>query len=137
MKKTPAVTNTNTTPYWSYPAAELLTALDAAPGGLSADEAANRLEHDGPNVLEPRRSDNALRSFVSQFTNPLVLILIFAAVISAIAGEWTDAVIVAAIVLISAVLTFTQEYTASQAVKAAQPGHLRTNARMVKSLCRV
>jgi Mg2+-importing ATPase len=46
-----------------------------------------------------------------------VLILIFAAVVSAIAGEWTDAAIVVAIVVASAVLSFAQEYKASQAVE--------------------
>ena len=71
----------------------------------------------GPNVLAPRRRDTALRSFLAQFTSPLVLILIFAAVVSAIAGEWTDARIVVVIVVASAVLSFAQEYTASHAVE--------------------
>jgi Mg2+-importing ATPase len=67
--------------------------------------------------LKPRRQDTALRSFIAQFTSPLVLILVFAAIVSTIAGEWTDAAIVIAIVVASAVLSFVQEYTASQAVE--------------------
>jgi Mg2+-importing ATPase len=67
--------------------------------------------------LKPRRHDTALRSFIAQFTSPLVLILVFAAVVSAIAGEWTDAAIVVAIVVASAVLSFAQEYSASHAVE--------------------
>jgi magnesium-transporting ATPase (P-type) len=80
-------------------------------------EARKRLQQVGPNVLKPRRHDTALRSFIAQFTSPLVLILIFAAIISAIAGEWTDAIIVIIIVLASAVLGFIQEYSASNAVE--------------------
>ena len=60
---------------------------------------------------------SALRLFIAQFTSPLVLILIFAAIISAIAGEWTDAIIVIIIVLASATLGFIQEYSASNAVE--------------------
>jgi Mg2+-importing ATPase len=67
--------------------------------------------------LKPRRHDTALRSFIGQFTSPLVLILIFAAIISAIAGEWTDAIIVIIIVIASATLGFVQEYSANNAVE--------------------
>lgn len=54
---------------------------------------------------------------LNQFKSPLVLILVFAAIISAIAGEWPDAVIVLAVVLGSATLGFVQEYRASDAIE--------------------
>ena len=117
MTKTPAKTGTPIDAYWSRPAADLLAELHSAPDGLSTAEAQERLQQVGPNVLKPRRRDTALRSFIAQFTSPLVLILIFAAVVSAIAGEWTDAAIVVVIVVASAVLSFAQEYTASHAVE--------------------
>jgi Mg2+-importing ATPase len=107
--------------YWSRPAADLLAQLRTPPAGLSPDEARARLKRAGPNALKPHRRDSALRSFLAQFANPLVLILIFAAVVSAIAGEWTDAVIVVVILLASAVLTFSQEYTANHAVEKLRP----------------
>ena len=110
-------TGTSTSAYWSRPAADLLAELHSSPDGLSTTEAQARLRQVGPNVLKPRRHDTALRSFLAQFASPLVLILIFAAVVSAIAGEWTDAAIVVAIVVASAVLSFAQEYTASNAVE--------------------
>jgi P-type Mg2+ transporter len=103
--------------YWSRPVAELLAELHSTPDGLSMADAQERLQEVGPNVLTPRRHDSALRLFISQFTSPLVLILIFAAIISAIAGEWTDAIIVLIIVLASAALGFIQEYSASNAVE--------------------
>jgi Mg2+-importing ATPase len=117
MTETPVTTDPSTSAYWSRPAADLLAALDSTPDGLSTAEAQARLRQTGPNVLKPRRHDTALCSFIAQFTNPLVLILIFAAVVSAIAGEWTDAAIVVVILVAGAVLSFSQEYAANHAVE--------------------
>jgi Mg2+-importing ATPase len=55
--------------------------------------------------------------FLSQFRSPLVLILIFAALVSAFVGEWADASIVLVVVLGSTMLGFVQEYRASNAVE--------------------
>jgi len=81
-------------PFWSRTAAEVLAELEAAPGGLSEDEARARLERFGPNALAPPRRATALTAFLNQFRSPLVLILVFAAGVAALAGDWTDAVIV-------------------------------------------
>ena len=120
MKRTgPAtISPTVVSQYWSRPAAEVLEELGGTPDGLNAAEAQARLERVGPNALAPRRRASALAAFLRQFRSPLVLILIFAAAVSAIAGEWTDAAIVIVIVVASATLTFIQEYTAGNAVEA-------------------
>jgi Mg2+-importing ATPase len=104
--------------YWSRPAADVLTELGSTPEGLSADEARARLQRMGPNALAPRRRATALTAFLRQFRSPLVLILLFAAAVSAIAADWTDAAIVIVIVVASATLTFYQEHTAGNAVDA-------------------
>jgi Mg2+-importing ATPase len=117
MTEIPEATETPTSAYWSRPTADLLAELRSTPDGLSTTEARERLQQVGLNVLKPRRHETVLCSFLAQFTNPLVLILIFAAVVSAIASEWTDAVIVIVIVVASALLSFAQEYTASHAVE--------------------
>ena len=117
MAEPPLTNGTSTPAYWSRPVADLLSELHSTPDGLSTTEAQERLQQVGPNVLKPRRHDTALRLFLSQFKSPLVLILIFAAIVSAIAGEWTDAIIVIIIVLASATLGFIQEYSASNAVE--------------------
>jgi Mg2+-importing ATPase len=117
MPDTPVPSETSNPAYWSRPAADLLAELRSAAEGLSTSEAQARLRQVGPNAIKPRRRDTALRLFLTQFANPLVLILIFAAVVSAIAGEWTDAVIVVAILVASAILTFSQEYAANNAVE--------------------
>jgi P-type Mg2+ transporter len=120
MKRTGTATSSSAvvSQYWSRPAPEVLAELGGTPDGLNTAEAQARLQRFGPNALVPRRRATALTAFLRQFRSPLVLILIFAAAVSAIAGEWTDAAIVIIIVVASAALTFFQEYTASKAVEA-------------------
>ena len=84
---------------------------------LQPDEAARFLQQYGPNTIRAQQQATALRLLLSQFKSPLVLILIFAAIVSGIVGEWVDAIIVLAIVLGSTLLGFFQEYTASNAVE--------------------
>ena len=103
--------------YWSSIPANLLSALKTTETGLAQQEAEERLKQYGLNALEKRQRATALILFLSQFKSPLVLILIFAAIVSAFVGEWTDASIVLAVVLGSTILGFAQEYNASNAVE--------------------
>jgi magnesium-transporting ATPase (P-type) len=103
--------------YWSLPSEQLLSALQSTGDGLTQAEAENRLKQYGPNALKVRRRSTALGLFLRQLKSPLVLILIFAAVISAFVREWTDAVIVLAVVIGSTRLGFVQEYRAGHAVE--------------------
>ncbi len=104
--------------YWSIPAGTLLASLRSGPSGLSVDEARSRLREAGPNAVSRMGRSSALAAFARQFRSPLVLILIFAAVVSAFVGEGSEAVIIGIIVLASCVLSFTQEYGASRAMEA-------------------
>lgn len=105
------------TDYWSHAPDELLNQLGSHPEGLTQNVANARLRQYGLNILEAHKQATALSLFLSQFKSPIVLILIFATVISAFVQDWTDALIIFAIVLGSAVLSFTQEYNASNAVQ--------------------
>jgi len=102
---------------WSKKPEELFTALQSSPQGLDSAEARARLERWGPNLLKNKKNNSAILLFINQFKSPLVLILVFAAVISIITGEFIDAMIILAIVAASAVLSFIQEYSASHAVE--------------------
>ncbi|MFN8442830.1 MAG: magnesium-translocating P-type ATPase [Caldilineaceae bacterium] len=102
--------------YWSQPAERLLAALESSEQGLGSEEAARRLEQVGPNTLKLQREVTAWRVLLGQFTNPLVLILIVAALISTVMQEWVDATVVIVVVISSALLSFGQEYAASNAV---------------------
>jgi Mg2+-importing ATPase len=102
--------------YWSLTPEQLLSNLHASRNGLQPADAEQRLKQYGLNAISAQQQATAFRLLLSQFKSPLVLILIFAAVISGIVGEWVDAIIVIAIVLGSTILGFVQEYTASNAV---------------------
>ncbi len=104
--------------YWSIPADTLLTGLESRADGLSSEEAKARLAAFGDNTIHARRGSSAVAAFLRQFRSPLVLILIFAAGVSAVVGEGSEAAIIAVIVLASCILSFTQEHGASRAMEA-------------------
>ena len=103
--------------YWSVPSKQLLAALHGTEHGLRQEDAESRIKQYGLNTLKAQRQATAWGLFLSQFKSPLVLILIFAAVVSGFVGEWTDAVIVLAVVIGSTMLGFVQEYRAGNAVE--------------------
>ncbi len=103
--------------YWTLTAEQLLAALHTTNNGLQQTDAESRIKQYGPNALKAQRQTTAIGLLLSQFKSPLVLILIFAAIVSAFVGEWTDAIIVLAVVIGSTMLGFVQEYRASNAVE--------------------
>src|SRR5258708_37009468 len=103
--------------YWSVAPDKLLSLPTSSEKGLTSSVAEQRLKQYGRNALEEHHQVTALGLFINQFKSPLVLILIFAAAISLIVGEWTDASIVLAVVFGSTILGFAQEYSASNAVE--------------------
>jgi len=103
--------------YWSLAIEQLLSALRTTNNGLQPADVKQRLKQYGLNTIKAQQQATALGLFLNQFKSPLVLILIFAAVVSLIVAEWTDASIVLAVVLGSTVLGFAQEYRASNAVE--------------------
>lgn len=104
--------------YWSIETNDLLLGLETSVSGLASSEAASRLAKFGRNTPASTSGASALAVFARQFRSPLVLILIFAACVSAFVGEGQEAAIIGAIVLASCVLSFTQEYGASLATEA-------------------
>lgn len=88
--------------------------------GLDPAEAGRRREVFGPNVLEARRRASPLRLFLRQFTDFMVLVLLGAAGVSALLGEWLDAGTMLAIVFLNAVLGFIQEFRAEKSLEALQ-----------------
>ena len=94
-------------------AAELRTNLES---GLTAGERRLRLQR-GPNILDSRRS-SALLVFLSQFADTMVLMLLAATLVSAILGEFADALTIMIIVVLNALLGFAQEYKAERSLEA-------------------
>lgn len=103
--------------YWTCTPKDLFATLQSSPQGLTSALAQERLSKVGRNVLKDHKKAAPLLLLLSQFKSPLVLILVFAAIISIVTGEWIDASIILSIVIASAVLGFIQEYGASNAIE--------------------
>jgi Ca2+-transporting ATPase len=86
--------------------------------GLTSGEAAARLERHGPNELQAAGAASPWTILLSQFRNVLILILLVAVALSIALGHATEAIVIAAIVLLAAVLGFVQEYRAERAIEA-------------------
>jgi Mg2+-importing ATPase len=105
-------------PYWTLDAAQVAAGLGGSLSGLSAAEAARRLQPAERARLEGLPRLAALRLLGRQYRSPLVLILVFAAAVSMLLREMTEAAIILAIVVGSTLLGFAQEYRADAAVAA-------------------
>ena len=89
----------------------------ATPAGLTSQQAEARLEEFGPNDPTPRRRRSPVLELLRLFLNPLVMILLIAAVASGFLGEKVDAGIIFAIVLMSVYVDFTQTYRSQKAIE--------------------
>jgi calcium-translocating P-type ATPase len=117
-------------------AADCLAALDAAPDGLGAPEAARRLVEHGPNRLPEVRARGPLVRFLLQFHNVLIYVLIGAAIVTASLQHWVDTGVILAVVLANAVIGFMQEGKA-EAAMAAIRGMLAPRAAVLRDGARV
>ena len=91
--------------------------LDTSASGLDDNEVRKRLAEYGSNEIAPPEQRTPVGIFLSQFKNPLVYVLIFAAGVAFFLGEGTEATIIIAIVLVNATLGFAQEYRSERAVR--------------------
>lgn len=108
----------NSTAWYTRSKDDITASLSVTPNGLTAGEVAERLRQHGPNTLPPPKAKNVWVIFFSQFLSPLIYVLIGAAILSAIARETSDAIFIAAIILINAVLGTWQEWQAENSAAA-------------------
>lgn len=104
---------------------ELMQQLGSGETGLSGAEAEKRLQQYGENRLKTAEKPTLLRRFLNQLKDPMLLILMAAAVVSGITSAiehegFTDVVIIAIVVLLNAVLGVVQESKAEAAIEALQ-----------------
>ena len=104
-------------PFWSISGEELLHNLKATPDGLTTYEAKKRLISYGANRLKPQKRSDAFTLLIGQFKSPIILILLFATLLSVSLHDPVDALIILLIVLVSGLLGFWQEHSASNAVE--------------------
>ncbi len=86
--------------------------------GLKADEVQRRLKKHGPNLIRAKKKKSLIISFLEEFKDLMVLILIFAAVLALIGGQVRDATVIFFIVVLNAVIGFVQKYRAEKAIEA-------------------
>ena len=94
---------------WAESPQDVLELLDASSGGLSGTEAARRLERDGSNTLPEPTQKPAWRRLLAHFDDVLIYILIAAAVLKAISGDWIDFAVISVVIVATAVIGFIQE----------------------------
>ena len=112
-------------PEYLQSAEEVLRSQGSQRGGLTSQEAAARLEKHGPNRLQEAKKITNLQRFLQQLKDPMLLILMAAAAVSAVtsilSGEkLTEVIIILAVVLLNAVLGVVQESKAEAAIEALQ-----------------
>ena len=86
--------------------------------GLSAREAGERLQRDGRNEMKAPRKKTAIESFLEQLNDPLIYVLIVAAVVSVLLRELSDAIIIGVVVVLNAVVGMLQEGKARKALES-------------------
>jgi Ca2+-transporting ATPase len=86
--------------------------------GLGEEEVVRRRSRYGRNILTPPKRQSAVLRFLLQFHQPLVYILLASAAITVALGEWIDAGVIIAVVLVNSVIGFVQETKALQAIDA-------------------
>ena len=86
--------------------------------GLSEEEALRRIEHDGPNVLPAGDRRARWRIAIDQFRSPLIYVLLAAAIATVAIGHPVDALVIAGVLLVNAVIGFAQEARASTVLDA-------------------
>lgn len=104
---------------------EVLQQLDSNSRGLTGQEANRRLEETGPNRLAEGKKESLIHRFLKELADPMIIILIVAAVISGITAVYSgdsfaDVIIIMVVVLINAILGVAQESKAEKAIAALQ-----------------
>ncbi len=108
---------------------QLFKELGSSPKGLKADEARARLAKYGTNEVAKKKKVPPFLRFLEGFKNPLVIILMVAAIISGATGEIKSAIIIISMILLSTVMNFVQEFRSMKAAdKVAKRLQLKVDA---------
>ncbi|SHI88586.1 Ca2+-transporting ATPase [Clostridium amylolyticum] len=124
--------------YYNQETEKVLKDFDVDPvRGLSSEEVSARLEKYGENQLTTQKKKTLLQLFFAQLNDPLIYILIVAALISGFTGEINEAVIITIVIVLNAVIGVAQESKAEKAMEALQKmstpkAYVRRNGEIVE-----
>lgn len=102
----------------SKSAKDVIQELESSKEGLSDSEAKERLTYYGANELRKRKKKSIGKMLLEQVTDVMVLILIAAAVLSMLLGEWAEAIVIFTIIVVDAVIGVIEENKATNALEA-------------------
>ena len=111
---------------YTQSAEQVLQDLGVGYDGLSSAQAQERLAQYGPNKLKEAEKPSLIQRFIAQLKDPMLIILMIAAAVSAVTGmvagenEWAEVIIILAVVLLNAILGVIQESKAEAAIEALQ-----------------
>jgi len=117
-EEVPLTERTSLPDWYTFSTEEIRQKLGTGPSGLSTEEVEERLQRYGENVLREEVRETRLQVFLRQFKSVLIVILIIAAAISFFVGAYLDATAILIIVFLNALLGFSQEWQAGEAIEA-------------------
>ncbi|MFO0942801.1 MAG: HAD-IC family P-type ATPase, partial [Pirellulales bacterium] len=117
--------------FWAVSANDLFQALDSSPQGLSSENAHAKLAQSSRSGKQRSPHQSTILLLLAQFKSPITLILIAAAILSFFLHDMLDAAIVLGIVLVSAILGFLQEHSATNSVRKLLE-LVRTNTTVIR-----
>ena len=117
--------------YWALAPEELLQRLETTTQGLTSSQAAERLQRFGVNQLREERPLSRLQVVLRQLASPLLLLLVFAAIVAAATGELADATIVLTILCSSVLIGYRREYSAHTAARALRE-RIKTRTKLMR-----
>jgi len=117
--------------YWSLAPEELLRRIESTPQGLTSAQAVERLQRFGANQLREERPLTRLQVLLRQLASPLLLLLVFAAIVATATGDLADATIVLTILCASALIGYKREYSA-HAAAAALRERVKTRTKVLR-----
>lgn len=97
---------------------DILKQLDADEDGLSSSEAKQRQEKYGKNMLSEGKKQTVFGVFFSQFKDLLIIILIIAAIISAVSGQAESTIVILAVIVLNAILGTVQHFKAEKSLES-------------------
>ena len=110
--------------WYKLTAENALQQVGSTADGLHGDEAARRLAQNGPNELVAKAQRSKWNILLEQFKGILTVLLVIAAIISVVLGDWIEAIAILIIVVLNGVLGYTQESRAEQSMEAVSYTHL-------------